>query len=82
MHNSFRIFLGCNDGCHSMIRLSVLIMNLYYISFDCSNGFIFHITVFVFQMGTIKEIRLIRRPGGKSKGYAYVEFESEVGMLF
>ena len=33
------------------------------------------------QCGEIKEVRLVRNRAGRSKGYAYVEYQNEVIML-
>ena len=31
---------------------------------------------FMIKSGKVLEVRLVKNPGGKSKGFAYVEFES------
>ena len=40
--------------------------------------FIHLLFVHTTQLGTIKEVRLVKNKMGHSKGYAYIEFENEV----
>lgn len=36
---------------------------------------------FLFQHGKLKQVRLVTNRSGKSKGFAYVEYEEEVSEL-
>ena len=48
----------------------------------CKSDFFIFFCVLDFQCGPLKEVRLIKNRAGKSKGFAYVEYLSEVKLIF
>ena len=63
----------CLTRVKCKVRICFFLVFVSNLDFSIEESFI---ESFMSKSGKVLEVRLIKNPGGKSKGFAYVEFES------